>query len=110
MRAARRLLAWFDFVALERAGRAEAGSSGDPSLSQLRWKEPGLVASAGGTVLRLRRQGAVVFERKLDTVGTVGLDWGHHLPQDQLVVMGWSRRSGNDECPEGDGLVVARLP
>jgi hypothetical protein len=110
VRLADRLLGAFAFRALDAAGRIEGQNSGDQSLSWLRWKDHKLVASAGGTVIRLRRDGKVIFERKIDTTGTIGLDWGQYLADGPLAVMAWSRRSGNDECPNGSGLAIVKLP
>lgn len=103
-----RLLGAFGF---RRFDHAEAGKleTGD-ELTWLRWKERGLVASAGSTSLRVRRAGQVVFEKAVPTTGTIGLRWGQYLPERSLLLLCWSRRSGNDECPNGDGLAVVKLP
>jgi hypothetical protein len=103
-----RLLGAFGFRALDQAG-AGAKETGD-ELSWLRWKDRGLVASAGGVSLRVRRAGRVVFEKAVETSGTIGLRWGHYLADRGLLLLAWSRRSGNSECPNGDGLVIVPLP
>jgi hypothetical protein len=102
-----RLLGAFGFRAFDRAGAGKQEVRDD--LTWLRWKDRGLVASAGGTSLRVRRNGQVVFEKAVETMGTIGLRWGQLLADPSLLVLSWERRSGNDECPNGDGLEVVKL-
>jgi tetratricopeptide repeat protein len=89
-----------------REGKSESADH----LSWLRWKDRGLSASAGNQTVRVRRDGKVVFERKIETMGTIALGKGHYLPEAGLLLLGWSRVSGSDDCPNGSGLVIVKLP
>jgi hypothetical protein len=43
-------------------------------------------------------------------VGTIALDWGAALPSENLLLLAWSRASGNDECPSQSGVEIVELP
>jgi hypothetical protein len=60
-------------------------------------------------VIRLRRDGQAIFERKIETAGTIKLDRGQYLADGPLLLLlQWSRRSGSDACPNGGGLVIVK--
>jgi hypothetical protein len=106
--AAEAMLGQLEFQPLETDRRISAERGGD--LSWVRWKERGVSASAGNTVIRVRQGGKVVFEEKIDTEGTIALDWGVPLPEDSLLLLAWSRASGSDTCPNGAGVSQVVLP
>jgi len=67
-------------------------------------KDRSTVAVADEIVIRVRQRGRVVFKEQIDTVGTIVLDWGVLLPEEHTLLLRWSRKSGNDECPNGMGI------
>ena len=107
--AAEAMLGQLGFRSLETARRVEAERN-DDFLSWVRWKDRGVVASAGDIVIRVRQGGKVVFEEKIDSVGPVALDWGISLPEDGILLLAWSRVAGNDTCPNGSGISQVPLP
>ena len=101
--AAKAMLAQLGFVSLPTDQFIKAERNED-FLSWIRWKGGNVVASAGNAVIRVRQGGKVVFEEKVDTVGTLALDWGLPLPEKELLLLAWSRIVGNDGCPNGSGI------
>jgi len=101
--AAEAMLGQLGFHSLERARRVDGERNAD-FITHIRWKESGVVASAGDAVIRVRQSGKIVFEEKIDTIGTVGLDWGIPLPEESLLLLSWSRIVGSDTCPNGSGI------
>jgi hypothetical protein len=87
---------------------ADVGTT-DSDLSHIRWKELGIVASAGRNVLRVRREGQVIFERRLEISGEARLAWGAYLAESKLLLLAWDSRAGNDECPNLDGVEMVEL-
>jgi len=101
--AAEGMLGQLGFSSLSAARRIEAKRN-DDFISSVRWKERGVVASAGDAVIRVRQGGKIVFEEKIDIIGTVALDWGLPLPEEGLLLLAWSRVAGSDTCPNGRGI------
>ncbi|MBN2576694.1 MAG: hypothetical protein JXP73_19165 [Deltaproteobacteria bacterium] len=106
--AAEAMLGLLGFRTLPTSQRISAERNDD--LSWVRWKERGVVASAGNHVIRVRQGGKVVFEDKIDTTGTIGLDWGLPLPEEGLLLLAWSRIVGSDTCPNDSGISQVPLP
>ncbi len=100
--AAEAMLGQLGFRSLSTDQRIRAERNDD--LSWVRWRDRGVVASAGNTVVRVRLGGKPVFEEKIDTVGSVVLDWGLPLPEEGLLLLAWSRVAGSDTCPNGSGI------
>lgn len=107
--AAEAMLAQLGFVSLPADQLIKAERNDEP-LSWVRWKAGDVVASAGTNVIRVRRAGKVIFERKIDTVGVLALDWGVALPEEGLLLLAWRRVAGNDTCPNGVGIDQVPLP
>jgi hypothetical protein len=102
----------FRLLALDLKVRAELSDAGsrDMDLSWVRFKDRKIVASMGGTTLRVRRDGKVVFERRIDTQGSLRLDWGIFLADENVVLLSWSHLAGSDTCPRQNGVEIVEVP
>ena len=107
--AAEEMLAQLGFASLP-TGQFIKAERNEDFLSWVCWKAGNVIASAGNTVIRVRRGSKVVFKEKIDTMGVVALDWGFPLPEEGLLLLAWSRVVGNDTCPNGTGIVQVPLP
>ena len=86
-----RLLGAFGFRALD---RWEPGDQNDRRGDPRRVERPGAYSINYENVIRLQRDGKLLFEKPVETTGTIGLRWGKYLSSKSLVLLAWTRRSG----------------
>jgi hypothetical protein len=108
---AEKLLGAFSFVPFASMSKLDHNElSEDLSFSWLRWKALDLVVSAGKNIIRVRRAGTVIFEKKIEADGEIRVESADYAPQGPYLFVGWGRWSGPDECPVWAGIEIVHLP